>query len=37
MSGVQDDQGPSSVCDDEECNLKYQNGKYVPIFREEAY
>jgi hypothetical protein len=37
MSGIQDYQAPSSVCDDEGYDCKHQNGQHVPIFGEEAY
>jgi hypothetical protein len=37
MSGIQDHQGPSYICDDEGCDHKPQNGRHVSIFREEAY
>jgi hypothetical protein len=37
MTGIQEHQAPSSVCDNEGCNRKHHNGWYVPIFGEGAY
>jgi hypothetical protein len=37
MSGIQDHQAHSSVCDDEGCYCEHQNGRHVSIFEEEAY
>jgi hypothetical protein len=37
LSGLPYHQASPSVCDDEGCDCKYQDGKYVPIFEEEVY
>jgi hypothetical protein len=37
MSGIQDHQVPSPVCDDERYDREPQNGRHVPIFEEKVY
>jgi hypothetical protein len=35
--GIQDHQAPSSVCDDKGCDCQYQDGRHVPILKNEVY
>jgi hypothetical protein len=37
ISGIQDQQASSSVCNNEEYDCEYQDGRHVPIFGEEVY
>jgi hypothetical protein len=37
MSGIQEHQAPSYICDYEGCDREHQNGRNVQIFGEEAY
>jgi hypothetical protein len=37
MSGIKEHQAPASISDDEGYDCKYQTGRYLLVFVEEAY